>query len=205
MDNSTSYGREIGRQLNDQKRCLGALLGIAQGLLCDHVLSDKEIRFLNKWLRQNEAVCTNWPADILHKKIKVVLADGVITEAERSQLIHELQKLIGGDENSLSAARHVTEFAFDDDQTIIFPGMTFCLTGDFVYGPRKVCEDRVTSLQGVILPNVTKKLRYLIIGSLGSPEWKYGSFGLKVQKAVKYRRDGMPIRVIKEQVWAGCL
>lgn len=73
--------------------------------------------------------------------------------------------------------------------------MTFCLTGDFVYGPRRFCEERIKTLRGTVLSNVTKKLRYLVIGSLGSPEWKHGSFGLKVEKAMKYKRDGMPIRL----------
>lgn len=118
MDKPISYGREIARHLNNQKRCLGALLGIAQGVLCDRVLSDQEIHFLDEWLRQNEEACTNWPGDILYEKISTILADGVITEVERDHLVQELQKLIGGNEESLAAAMHVTQLAFDDVQRI---------------------------------------------------------------------------------------
>jgi hypothetical protein len=49
------------------------------------------------------------------------------------------------------------------------------------------------------------RLRYLVIGSLGSSEWKHGSFGTKVEKAVKYKRTGLPILIINEKPWTNSL
>lgn len=200
-----SYKRHLRRYINDQKRCLGALLGIAQGVICDHKLSDDEIRFLNEWLTKNEEICQAWPGDILHKRTREILADGIVTEEERVYLVGELQRLIGGDEGTLAAATHVTELAYDDLAAIQFTGMTFCLTGDFLYGPRDRCCAEILEMGGFVNENVTKKLHYLVIGSLGSPEWKHGSFGTKVERAMKYKRAGLGISILKEERWTSSL
>lgn len=198
MSRPESYTRQVAKYINEQKRCLGALLGIAQGIICDRQLTDQEIRFLNDWLTRNEEICQGWPGDILYKRTKEILADGIVTEDERTHLVDELQKLIGGDEKTLSAATHVTELAFDDLAAVQYRGMTFCLTGDFVYGPRDRCHAAIEEQGGSVAERVTKKLHYLVIGSLGSPEWKHGSFGTKVALAMKYKRAGLGISVVME-------
>jgi NAD-dependent DNA ligase len=189
----------MAKYLNEQKRCLGALLGIAQGVICDRNLTDEEIRFLNEWLAQNEEICQKWPGNILRKRIKEVLADGVVTDDERAYLVGELQRLIGGDAQTLAAATHVTELAFDELTAVQFNGMTFCLTGDFVYGPRDRCSARIEKEGGEISQSVTKKLHYLVVGSLGSPEWKHGSFGTKIERAMKYKDSGHGISIVREK------
>jgi NAD-dependent DNA ligase len=93
---------------------------------------------------------------------------------------------------------------FDDVQRIDFQDQRFCLTGDFIYGPREVCEEAI-SRRGGIVGSVTKKLRYLVVGGRGSKEWKHGSFGLKFEKAVQYRRAGSPILIVREDCWASSL
>lgn len=44
MSKPESYKRQLRKYINDQKRCLGALLGIAQGVICDHRLTDQRKR-----------------------------------------------------------------------------------------------------------------------------------------------------------------
>jgi hypothetical protein len=44
-----------------------------------------------------------------------------------------------------------------------------------------------------------------VIGSLGSPEWKHGSFGTKVEKAMKYKQAGLSILIVPEECWATSL
>lgn len=187
------------------KRSLGALLGIAQGLLSDKHLSDQEVRFLNNWLIANEAIAASWPGDVIHARIKSALADGVITEPERAHLVETLQKLIGSTLEDLAASTHVTQLAFDDVPRVDFPKSLFCLTGDFVFGPREVCIAAIEKRGGTTGNSVTKKLRYLVVGGLGSPEWKHGSFGTKIEKAIRYRRDGVGILIVHEDRWASSL
>lgn len=199
------YRRTIARYINDTRRSLGALVGIAQGLLCDEVLSDKEIHFLKNWFNENDEICQSFPCDVIHLKVKEVLQDGIITEEERDHLVKVLRDLIGAPETDLAAAARVTELAYDRVERVAFPENRFCLTGDFVHGPRNKCETDIRERGGNISASVTKKLNYLIIGSLGSVEWKHGSFGTKVEKAMEYKRANVPIVVVQEGVWRECL
>ncbi len=199
------FARQKGAYSNDMRRSLGALLGIAQGVLCDQRLADEEMRFLDDWLNANTAIAASWPGDVVHARIQAVLADGVVTDAERTHLVQTLQQLIGGSLEELATSTHVTDLALDDVQSVEFPEARFCLTGDFVFGPRNACNAATEKRGGVISPSVTQKLRYLVIGGLGSPEWKHGSFGLKIERAIQLKREGLPILIVHEDRWASSL
>jgi NAD-dependent DNA ligase len=199
------FVRQSAAYLNDMKRSFGALVGIAQGVLCDRKLADDEIRFLNAWLVENDAIATDWPGDVIHQRIRVALADGVITEVEREHLVQTLQELIGGTLEELAASKHVTSLAFDDVPRVEFDGARFCLTGEFVFAPREKCATAIHDRGGTVTSSVTKKLRYLVVGGLGSPEWKHGSFGTKIERAVQYKREGLPIMIVHEDRWASSL
>lgn len=44
---------------------------------------------------------------------------------------------------------------------------------------------------------MTKKLDYLVVGGLGSLEWKHGSFGTKIEKAMQHKRAGVPLFIVR--------
>ena len=199
------FARRAAGYINELRRSCGALMGIAQGVLCDRQLVDAEIHFLNEWLTHNDAIANEWPGDVLYYRVRAVLADGVITEPERKHMVETLQQLIGGALEDLASSTHVTKLAFDDVPYIEFPNSHFCLTGEFVFAPRTKCETEITSRGGIMSSSVTKKLRYLVVGGLGSPEWKHGSFGTKIERAVKNRRDGLPVLIVHEDRWASSL
>ncbi len=199
------FARQGAAYANEMKRSLGALVGIAQGILCDRKLADEEVQFLSAWLTENDAIAAEWPADVVYQRVRAALADGIITEAERAHLVQTLQQLIGGALEDLAASTHVTSLAFDDVHRVEFPGARFCLTGEFVFAPREKCVVAIEQRGGAISGNVTKKLRYLVVGGLGSPEWKHGSFGTKIEQAIRYRRDGLPILIVHEDRWASSL
>lgn len=201
---SNFFVRQSVAYANDMKRSLGALVGIAQGLLCDGQLTNEEIHFLDAWLKQNEAIANSWPGDVIYARVRSTLADGVVTESERVHLVDTLMQLIGGSLDELAAQAHVTSLAFDDVDKIKFADARFCLTGEFVYAPREKCTAAIES-RGGIVGGVTKKLSYLVVGGLGSPEWKHGSFGTKIEKAMQYKREGMPILILHEDIWASSL
>lgn len=110
---SNFFASQYAGYANDMKRSLGALVGIAQGLLCDGQLTDSEIRFLDAWLTENDAIANAWPGEVVHARVKAALADGVITEAEREHLLDTLTQLIGGSLDELAASTHVTGLALD--------------------------------------------------------------------------------------------
>lgn len=201
---TNSFARRGASNTNEVKHSLSALLGIAQGVLCDGHLSNQEIQFLDDWLATNEAIATSWPGDVVRARIRSVIADGVITEAERAHLSLTLQQLIGGTLDELAASPRVTQLAFDDVRRLQIPGSSFCLTGDFVYGSRDACVSAIEQ-RGGTTTNVTRKLRYLVVGGLGSEEWKHGSFGTKLEKAIRYKREGTGILIVHEDSWVASL
>lgn len=202
---SNFFQRLSAARANEFKTSFGALVGIAQGILCDHQLNDDEIRFLNDWLTNNEAASTEWPGDVIFSRVRQVLADGRITGEERDYLVNSLNQLVGGKLEKLADNKHVTQLALDDVQKVTFSESLFCLTGDFVFAPRERCVEEIRQRGGAVGNSVTKKLRYLVVGGLGSSEWKHGSFGTKIETAIRYKREGLPILIVHEDVWANSL
>jgi NAD-dependent DNA ligase len=190
---------------NNLKQSIGALVGIAQGILSDGRLNDEEIYFLSNWLNNNASISTAWPGNVVAARIKEALQDGSITEDERRHLVETLQDLIGGDAEDLHAENHVTELALDKTATVSFDNKTFCLTGEFLFAPRSNCEAVTEKRGGIISKNVSKKIDFLVVGGLGSKEWKHGSFGLKVEKAMELKQAGHKLLVVHEDQWAASL
>jgi hypothetical protein len=51
-----NFGREIGSIRKSFRLSIGALIGIAQRLICDQNLSAEEVYFLDNWLEYNMEV-----------------------------------------------------------------------------------------------------------------------------------------------------
>jgi NAD-dependent DNA ligase len=200
-----TWARQALRYRNEFKQSAGLLVGIITGLIADGVLNDNEVRFLGEWLAAHDEVAYEWPGDIILARVREILADGVITEEERTHLLAILRDVVGDSQQSLASAGHVTDLAFDDLDAIAFQGIGFCLTGNFVYAPRQVCEAKTAERGGFVRGGMSRKVRYLVVGSLGSPEWKHGSFGTKIEKAVQLKRDGADIAIVREDIWAASL
>jgi NAD-dependent DNA ligase len=201
----TFFTRQAAAYRNTLQQSCGALVGIASGVLADGVLNDQEIRFIEEWLRKHEAIANEWPGDVLYARVKEALADGQITEDERAHLAETLQQIAGGSLERLAERGPVNQLAFDEDAKLSFGGSTFCLTGNFVFGPRPRCVAETAAHGGVVVDGVTKKLNYLVVGALGSDEWKHGSFGTKIEKAVAYKRSGAPLFIVREDHWMQAL
>jgi NAD-dependent DNA ligase len=180
-------------------------MGIAAGLIADRALSDAEIRYLQTWLSQNEDMATCWPGDVLYDRVQAVLADGIITDEERVHLVDTLTKLCGGELEVPGGTGAVNQMIFDQQAIVSFVGLSFCATGEFIYGPRTRVHDAIAARGGIVQKGITKKLRYLIVGLRGSDEWKHGSYGSKIMKAVEYRRAGVPLTIVSEDRWSAAL
>lgn len=202
---SNLYTRQAAAFRNEMRQSCAALMGIVQCILADGQLHDAEVRFLGDWLKGAENVSLTWPGSVIYAQVRDVLADGVITPEERSHLTGTLMQLLGGALDELAESRHVSTLPLDDVPEISVTEKVFCFTGDFVFGPRSTCEQAVERRGGLITTSVSKKLHYLVVGGLGSPEWKYGSFGTKIEKAVQYRTNGVPLMIVHEDIWAGSL
>lgn len=192
------FQRQAAAFNNDMARSCGALLGIAQGVLADGELRDSEVMFLRDWLSNNENLAAGWPGNVLLAKVNAALLDGVISPAEREHLIEVLQQLVGGTLAELAAAAHVSNLALEVDVPVRIAGSVFCLTGDFVYGPRNVCERLLNDKGAMVSRSVSKRVAYVVMGGLGSAEWKHGSFGTKVEHAMRLKASGCGLHIIHE-------
>lgn len=188
------------------KRSCESLLGICSGLLADGHLVDQEIVFLDTWLADHSDIATTWPGEVVWARIRDVLADGEITEAERDYLVTTLQDLMGGDLEQIGATSGAaTRLPIDDVGDIRIPGSRFCFTGNLLYGTRAACERAITERGGDVLAGVRMDLDYLVIGTLASRDWANTSHGRKIEKAMTYKSKGRPICIIAEEQWVQAL
>ena len=188
------------------KRSCQELIGIAEGMLVDDQLCDKEIIFLKNWLEKNGEIAYTWPGEVVYKRICDVLEDGHIDEAERSFLTKTLEELAGGgfhDTGALSS--DPTSLPLEQVHTLVFAGSSFCFTGTFLYGTREACHRATEKAGGVSAPRITKKLDYLVVGTMTTRSWAHTSFGRKIEKAVQLKQDGCPLSIIDEKDWVSSL
>ena len=199
------FTRQAARFNNEMARSCGALIGIAQGILADSMLNDAEIVFLSNWLEANESIASAWPGNVIYEQVRAILADGRVTEEERTHLFDVLQRLVGGALEDVATAPQVTELAIDEVNGLEMSGRRFCLTGDFAYGARGQCERLIEERGGEVSSSVTKKVHYVVVGGLGSPEWKHGSFGTKIAKAMELKQQGVPLLIVHEDAWVASI
>lgn len=192
--------------LHNMTKAAQTLLGICAGIVADGQINDMEIHFLRTWLKENEELINEWPGNVIAGRVEAALADGVITSDERSDLLETLQEMSGNYFATTGAAAPDSPFAqLDDDPSIFFESMSYCFTGKFVFGTRAACERAVLKRGAMPLDKVSKKLDYLVIGAIVSPDWANTTYGRKIETAVKYRDEfGMPC-IISEQQWTDAL
>lgn len=178
------------------------LLGICSGLIADATILPSEIHFLRTWLDEHQELNDEWPGRVIAQRINVILDDGFITAGECSDLLQTLREIAKTDfPNSGAATPDGPALPIDDDPSIFFQDMTFCLTGRFLWGTRAACERAILGLNGTVVDNITKRLDYLVIGSMIEPQWAHTNYGRKIEKAVKSRDDGNEISIVSEQQW----
>jgi hypothetical protein len=187
------------------KRPLGELLGIARGLLADRELGDDEIHFLNQWLDTHYSTASSFPGNVVHERIRAVLEDGVITAEERSHLVDTLTLLLDDRLEDLAEQVDLTELWFDQVGLIEFDHTRFCLTGNFVYGPREVCKTAIEQRGGIVAPSVSSEAQFLVVGALGVDEWRNGGLGEEIEAAMRMRAQGQPVKIIPEDCWVAHL
>lgn len=197
-----SFARKSATDQRLLKRSCESLLGICSGFLADNHLSDNEIRFLDTWLKDNDDIATTWPGEVISARVEDILKDGVIEESEREYLKQTLSDLLGGTlENTGATGGTATRLPIDDIDLITIESSIFCFTGQFLYGTRKACESAITKRGGDIAKSVTRSLDYLVIGTMSTRSWVNTSHGRKIEKAVDYKKKGIPILIASEEQW----
>jgi NAD-dependent DNA ligase len=189
------YGRA---RLNDRQ--INELIGLAHGLIADGSLNQSEAEYLQKWLVANREVTDNPITANLLCRVNAMLADGVLDAEESKELYETLRRFSGGD-FELGEILKSCELPLDEPPPkVICAQKIFCFTGTFAFGTRKDCEDAVEKMGGKC-GSLNQKTNFLVIGVYATESWKHSSYGLKIEKAVKMKREGISIFIIGETHW----
>ena len=186
-------------------------LGIIKGIICDNIVTEKEMDFLKEKVRdlawENNLVK---PFDIIYDRIKQIYADGRVDKKECEDMYDLLSSIVNAIENTKEEPEYTSTSPeyLDNPQPkcISFGGKRFCLTGIFAFGPRRECTIATVNSGGDVSEYITLKTDYLVVGSICNPEWKTTKAGLKILRAIEMRSDPRShLQIISEDLWARCL
>lgn len=185
----------------DNESLTNEFLGLLTGIAADNKLNIQEFQALADWLESNNQVLDQWPFDIVYLNIEKILADNIVTEEEREHLLDIIKNITGiRFEESGVAYGMATDF-FQTDISHLDHSATYCFTGKFVTGTRKVVQASATEKGGSIKNDVSKEVDYLVIGTLASRDWRFTSHGRKIEYALELQKSGHPITIISERTW----
>jgi NAD-dependent DNA ligase len=193
------YNRVGGDRIGSRQ--IDELIGIARGLVADNQISQGEVEFLQKWLAANLHISDQPVVRVLYKRISETLADGLVDDEEKSELLDTLNQFSNRDIGGLGEILKSTSLPLDEPQPVLtFAGQRYCFTGTFNFGCRKECEGAVAKL-GAEVGSLTQKTNVLVVGIYATDSWKHSSFGTKIMKACEWRDSGRPIRIVGETHW----
>jgi NAD-dependent DNA ligase len=202
-DNSAYYNRlNLDRLV---KRQVDELIGLAKGITADGILSDDELSMLVHWLVANREITHDPLVAGLYRQIQSMLADGVLTAAERAELLDVLRGYASPG-NELGEPMLSTAIPYSAPPILLgFAGWRYCFTGTFNYGTRDQCEAAVTSRGASAGTSVTKQTDALVVGQYATESWLHSPYGLKIIKAARMRNEGHRILIVSEEAWTSAL
>lgn len=179
------------------------LQGILTGITADGKITKHELHSLQDWMNRHEHLRRTWPYDEIESMIMAVLADNIIDEDEHKMLMRFFSEFtLKQGHKAFSEDEHFEEGLITGVCAVCpeieFTERNFCFTGKSVKASRAQLSAKIEELGGVHIERVTKDLNYLIIGSDGNPCWAFSCYGRKVEKAVEYRKKGLPLLIIHE-------
>ena len=196
MDIFTKFNR---KSIDDRQ--IDTLIGLSKGLIADGKVNQAEAEFLQTWLIQSRQTTDNPVIINLLGRVDAMLEDGILDSDESSDLLSLLHK-ITGDSSVIGELAKTTSLPIDiPAPSVTFSGRQFLFTGTCVYGTRKQCQSVIEQLGGINTKGVTRGLNYLILGTYVTDSWIHETYGRKIEKAMQYRDEGVPISIITEEHW----
>jgi NAD-dependent DNA ligase len=135
-------------------------------------------------------------------KVGSFLEDGALDRDESEELLGILRKITGSPSELGELAKTSALPINEPLPQIVFPQRSFLFTGTCAFGTRKQCQEATESLGGLNAKGVTKQLNYLVLGTYVTDSWAHETFGRKIEKAMAYRDQGVPLVIVTEENWA---
>lgn len=183
-------------------RDLDQLIGLCTGVMADGHVSEMEARMLQSWIASNYELREQWPANVLLARLDQALEDGKLDSDEERALLKAIMDLTGVETAVEGGQSAVTTLPVDDPAPdVTFEGRRFVVTGNFAFGSRKAVTAAIDDRGGSVKSSVSGKTDYLVIGHLGSSDWRHSSFGSKIQNAIDLKSGGASIAIVTEGHW----
>lgn len=184
------------------RRSADALVGIAAGLAADGKINQQEAEFLKVWIESHLTHLGDPVVNILYQRLASMLSDAVLDAEESIELLEMLHQFTGLSVGSGQTSTAPTSLPLDHPAPPLnWTERVFLFTGVMAYGPRKECESLIVERGGLIGGSVSKKVHYLVVGSIGNDQWLHSSYGTKIKRAVELRDSGVPIAIVSEDHW----
>ena len=197
MDIFTRFNRK-----NIDDRQIDTLIGISKGIIADGNINQSEATFLLTWLIQSRQASDNPIIANLLERVDAMLKDNSLDPEESIELLKTLQS-IAGDKSEVGELAKTAFLPVDNPAPdITFPERCFVFTGTCAYGTRSQCIQATESLGGKISDGITKTVNFLVLGAYVTDSWAHETYGRKIEKAMKYRDEGVPLSIITEAHWA---
>ncbi len=194
---------------NNLSKAFDQLAGVCKGILCDGVVSDDEARFFHEWVKAHTTSETPWPFGEILARLETIFADGVVDEEEREDLAAIMREIVGGgtDGNVALAEDTATALPLDNPAPAVvdFTGREFCVTGKFAFGGRTKVVEAIKARGGTFNDTPRHGTQYLVIGFFASKDWKFSSYGRKIQRALELRDNPGGIQIVAEEHWKSFL
>lgn len=176
-------------------------LGFVRGVAADSVIADVELERLFSWVTINEEFLHDISLAPVIEAIKVAYhATDDIKEDRKAKLLSVIDQFTGGN-LELGELPKTNALCLDNPAPEVkFWGMQFVFTGP-VQPSVKTCEQVITALNGIPKPRVSSDIDYLVVAGSAHTAWKHSNGGTKIQKALKLKEDGRPIKIISEEHW----
>ena len=178
---------------------LQILNGLCQGILADNNVNDEEISGLNNWLTAHKHLHGLWPYDELNTIVENILADGIIS-LDDTELLSAFISQFAANEKTNSVDEQLGDllsiYAVNPKVEIL--GKSFCFTGILQSYKRNEAVKSVEQFGGTCTSNPSPKTNFLVVGDIGNVSWAYTAYGRKIELAMKLRKSGHRIQIIRE-------
>lgn len=172
------------RGLSNKTNAIRKVKRLIEEILSDGVVAVDEAEELLAALMDDDSLANDPSLSMVSPILQEALLDGCIDSAESDALISALSKIV--------------DPVSDDCEFVSIEGHTFVLTGTFGHGSRDCVASYIEMNGGTVLPSVTKKCDYVVIGENGSSAYAMGNYGTKVKKALDMQAKGDDIKIISE-------
>lgn len=199
-----AHGQPLNRLLRARQnvdRSIDELIGLCKGITADGVVNQREAECLCAWLAANEHVRDTWPANVLRARVAEYLEDGYLDDDEKAELLDMLSH-VSARREACAPVNLSTSLPFDAPlPRLVFHGGIYCLTGKFHTGSRRECGQFIESLGGSLAERPRKTGCVLVVGEIGSRDWIHSTHGRKIEEAVVFRSQGLPVCIVPEYHW----